>query len=38
MLVGFVCGIAIGAVFSPFWMKVWSAIKNFVSSKFGNLS
>lgn len=26
-MVEFVCGIAVGAAFSPFWMMVWSFVK-----------
>jgi hypothetical protein len=33
----FVCGIAVGAAFSPFWMMVWSNVKprlmSFISKK-----
>ncbi len=34
-LVALVVGIAVGAVFSPFWMKVWEMVKAFVQSKVG---
>lgn len=33
-MVEFIAGIALGAAFSPFWMKVW----NFVSSQFKALT
>ena len=29
----FICGIAVGAAFSPFWMMVWNYVKGQVTSK-----
>jgi hypothetical protein len=31
-MVGFVIGVAVGAAFAPFWMKVWGFVKDKVSS------
>jgi hypothetical protein len=32
-MIEFVCGIAVGAAFSPFWMEVWSFCTTFIKSK-----
>lgn len=34
----FVCGIAVGAAFSPFWMMVWNYVKTFVKAKIDKVS
>lgn len=26
----FICGVAVGAAFSPFWMTVWNFIKAYI--------
>jgi len=31
----FICGIAVGAAFSPFWMMVWGYLKDQVTSRLG---
>jgi len=33
-VVTLVLGIAVGAVFSPFWMKVWGMVKGWVSREW----
>ena len=31
-LFSLIIGIALGAAFSPFWMKVWSVVKDWVTT------